>query len=527
MDSTKIRAIIIAVLALFVALYLGIAAATAQIEAILWVLGTVFLAVCILLGKNIWILIPATLSMKGGINALPGMIPPWVFMTMVAGGFFLMRLAIRKQPLRIRWTGMETVLLLVGLTILQAMIRNPVGLRAMGGDTAGGKPYFIFAFAFAAYLTIIMSNPSPKEWRWAVILFITFGILDGLIQALSAVFPGFAQIAVRIYSNVSFDEAMGQGAGYELSERRFGFLAQIGSIMGLVACSYWRPMAAIDLTKPWRALTAGLAIVCTLLSGFRSGAASLFLRFAVGSAIRRKYVDVVVVVIIGMLLIAALVVTDSARSLPFGVQRVLTVLPISINLDGRAESQAYHSADDRFEMWRLALGTERYIQNKFLGDGFQFSAVEINAMAESRLESSRLDSVSFVERSLEVGNYHGFHVETIRFTGVVGLLAATIALLVFARFAWKTIQFHRGSQEWGHVIFVCMPFLIHPFYYWLIFGSYRADYPGLIVMAAMVKVAYMFGFQAQPHSPLQQIADSKPPLGAPRAGLPEKQVVSL
>ena len=38
-DASKLKAIIVAILATFAALYLGIAAATAQIEAIAWVAG--------------------------------------------------------------------------------------------------------------------------------------------------------------------------------------------------------------------------------------------------------------------------------------------------------------------------------------------------------------------------------------------------------------------------------------------------------------------------------------------------------
>ncbi len=487
MDSDKLKAIIIVTLAAFVALYLGIAAATAQGEAVGWVFGGVFLAICLLLGKNVWILIPATLSMKGGINLLPGMIPPWVVMTMATGIFFLLRFALRKQNLKIHWTWMETALLLVGLTIFQALLRNPVGLRALGGDTAGGKPYFLFAFAFVAYFLIVLSDTNLKTWRWAVILYIFFGIADGLIQALSAVSPGFGSVMIRVYSNVTFDEAMGQGIGYDLAERRLGFLGQIGSMLGLIACSFWRPTAALDFTKPWRALTAGLAVICVLLSGFRGTAASLFVRFCVGSAIRRKYLDVLFIGMIGLLLVAFLAVSGTATSLPFGIQRVLTALPIPIEVDSRAQSQADHSSSDRFEMWRLVLASDRYISNKILGDGFQFSAVEINAMAESRQKGSRLTSVTFIERSLEVGNYHGFHVETIRFTGVIGLIAATIALIVFARHAWRAIQVYRNTNLWGYVIFIGMPFLIYPFWYWFIFGSYRADFPQLLAMAAMIK----------------------------------------
>lgn len=504
MDTSRFKIFGILVVAFVFALYLGVAAATAQLEALAWVVGGGFTVVCLLLGKHVWILIPATLSMRGGINLLPGMIPPWVFMTMVAGGFFVLRVAMRKQTVMFHWTWMETTVLLVGLTILQAMLRNPVGLRVLGGDSAGGKPYFLFAFAFAAYYLINASRPNLKTWKWAVILYMVVGICDALIQALSAVSPGFGQVMIRIYSNVSFGDSTGQGVGYDLAERRLGFLGQLGSILGLIACSFWRPTAALDFTKPWRALTAGLAVICVLLSGFRGSTASLFLRFCVGSAIRRKFGDVVLICVIGFVAVSFIAVSDTARSLPFGVQRVLTAVPIPIRVDPRAESQAAHSSGDRFEMWRIVLTSEKYIENKILGDGFQFRASEINAMSEAKLPGSYLNKLSWLEQSIAVGNYHGFHVETIRFTGVIGLLVATLALLTFALFAWRAIQMHRDTPEWGHVIFVSIPFLISPFWYWAVFGSYRADLPQAIAMAAMVKVAYDLGLQKSMTTATQQ-----------------------
>lgn len=496
MDSNKFKLFVFLTLASMFALYLGIAAATAQLEAIAWVTGGTFLVACLMLGKHVWILIPATLSLKGGINLLPGMIPPWVFMTAVTGGFFAIRVATRGQAITFRWTRMETALALIGITLLQAMLRNPVGLRAMGGDTAGGKPYFIFMFAFAAYYLIVISKPDLKSWRWAVILYIVLGIGDGLIQASSAVVPQIAQVVGKIYSNVNFDNAMGQGAGYVISERRFSFLGQIGSILGLIACSFWRPVAALNPAKPWRALTAGLAVICLLLSGFRSGVASLAVRFWVGSVIRRKGLDVVIVGIVAILVVIFIAGSGMSKRLPFGMQRVLTAVPIDMDLDARAESQAENSSEDRFEMWRIALESEKYIQNKILGDGFQFSTLEVNAMSEAMIEGSSFNNVSFVERSLAVGNYHGFHVETIRFTGIVGLMAATFALFVFARYAWFAIQLYRDSDVWGYVIFVCMPFLIWPFWYWFIFGSYRSGFPELLATAAMVRVVYDIGKSA-------------------------------
>ncbi len=508
MDANKIKALVIVVAALFFAVYLGVAAATAQFEALAWIVGALFLTVCFMLGKHVWILIPATLSMRGGLNLLPGQIPVWVFMTMAVAGFFALRVATRRQNITFRWSWMETAILLVGLTIFQAFARNPTGLQALGGDTAGGKPYFLFAFGFLAYYLIANSETNIKTWRWAIILYIAFGIMDGIISAISAVSMEFASVMIRIYSNVSFDAAYGMSGEYDMFERRLGFLGQIGGLLGLIACSFWRPLSAIDLTKPWRAATAGSAVILILLSGFRGTAASLFVRFCVGSIIRRHYLDVAVILLAGTLAISFLAVSGLSRSLPFGAQRVLTVIPIPMDLDPQAIMQADHSSEARFEMWRIALSEERYIYNKILGDGFQLSAREVTAMMEARMPGSRIQHMTFEERALEMGDFHGFHVETIRNTGVIGLIAATFALFVFAGYAWKAMQMFRGDPSWGFAIFVCMPVVIMPFWYWLVFGSYKADFPAVIAMAGMVKIAWLLGREKLAEARLPEVAEA-------------------
>jgi hypothetical protein len=489
MDSSKIKTIVIAVVVGFLALYLGIAAATAQKEAVTWVGAALFLTVCLLLGRNIWLLIPATLAMKGNLNFLPGTPAPWHLMTAVAGGFFLLRIATRRQPLAIKWTWMETSITLVALSILQALARNPVGLSALGSsDVAGGKPYFLFAAAFVAYAIIAMADTDIKGWRWAVILYITFGIGDALISAISGISPAFAMRVLPIYSNVGYEQAVGEAAEFDLAESRYSQIAQLGSVLGLMACTLWRPIAALDIRKPWRILIAGGAVIASLLGGFRGGVGSLFVRFILGSALRKKWLDIVVISFLGMLVLAVLAVSGAVKDLPFGVQRVLSVLPIEV--DGRAAIDADNSAEDRFEMWRSALGSDRYISNKLLGDGFNMSARELQAMRSMTEEGPQLYK-TWTDAALETGAYHGFHVETIRNTGALGLLFATVALFVFMAFAWRAIQQTRNQPYWGMVLFICMPFLIYPFWYWLVYGSYKADFPILIALAGMIKLLHV------------------------------------
>jgi len=86
------------------------------------------------------------------------------------------------------------------------------------------------------------------------------------------------------------------------------------------------------------------------------------------------------------------------------------------------------------------------------------------------------------------GAFHGFHVETIRCTGIVGLVFALVGMGIFFRTAWKMIQYYRNRPEWMYVLYICIPFLVHPFYKMLVFGAYRGDFPMVLAAAGMLKV---------------------------------------
>jgi len=143
----------------------------------------------------------------------------------------------------------------------------------------------------------------------------------------------------------------------------------------------------------------------------------------------------------------------------------------------------------RFRMWRLALSSDRYIKNKWLGDGFQISRDELTARNNFRFGvGARTGGMKQEEMLMAMGSYHGFHVETIRFTGAAGLLAETLALIAFARSAGANVRYFRHHAEWGYVLFVCIPFLIQPLWHWLVWGAYRSEFPTWLALAGMVKL---------------------------------------
>jgi hypothetical protein len=235
-----------------------------------------------------------------------------------------------------------------------------------------------------------------------------------------------------------------------------------------------------------RFLMMATAVGTTVISGFRSSMGLLLIFFVVGSLVRGRVLDLVVAGAIGFVGLAGIMVIGVDK-LPFGAQRILSVLPVGV--DERIKESAQKSSQWRFDMWRLALTTDRYIKNKMLGDGFSFRADELAAAQDAVFGDKRRSAGMKVEDiMLARGSYHGFHVEAIRMTGVLGLVCAIVALGIFFRSAWKHIRYFKGRPEWGYVLFICVPFLIHPFYLMLVFGDYRFGFPDIMIMAGMLKI---------------------------------------
>lgn len=484
MDASKIKALLILIFAALAAVYLGIASATAQFEAIAWVVGVLSVVLAFSLGAKIWVLIPLSLGFSGTINAIPGTPPVYWIATLASVAMLTLRHIMRARELRFRFTILDFAILLQAIAIGQAWLRKPAGMLVFGGDTVGGKNYFLFAFSIVAYLILASIKTNMNIFKKIVIGIIAISLFDGSLMLISQKFPSLAFKMMPIYSGVIFAADADSGSELQLDEVRLMGAKELGSSMGMTALTLYRP---ITLANPANFLgfsLFGCACILVLLSGFRSVIGLFAITYAVSSIVRGKKIDIIIAAMTIPILLSLLVVTDQAKKLPFGVQRVLSVLPI--NVEDRARLDAEKSNDFRFDMWKMALTTDRYIQNKLLGDGFGYSAESQKAAIDAAFGDAR--RAQGMDILMERGSFHGFHVETIRMTGILGLLFAVIGMFIFMKKAINHIKFYRNHTEWRYVLFICIPFLIHPFYYLLVFGSYRSSFPLLIVSAGMLKI---------------------------------------
>jgi hypothetical protein len=490
MDSNKLKVILVVILSAFAAVYLGVAAATNQTEALAWILGGVFVVFVLALGRNVWFLVPAGLLLQGTVNAVPGSPPVWAFGSLIAFSIFAMRFALRKPDFVLRLDMMDFAVILNLLAIIQAYLRNPTSFLMLGGDLAGGKPYAVFAVAIMAYFFLSTLRTDLSSFRTAILAMVCATLADGVLSLAAEYIPPLAAFVLPIYSNVNFAVAeTGQAFSVDLSEARGGgSLAGIGETLAIVLLCFSRPIRCLLPTHPFRLFLFMLAIGLVLISGFRSIAAYIFVMYVTVALIRRNYIDIGAVVIAAFLGIAVLAMSGFAEKLPFGAQRVLSAVPF-VKVDEKAKLSGDESSEWRFEMWRLALTTDRYIQNKLLGDGFAMSAREMRAQLDAAqgyaMGAADLDRI---EGFMLRGSFHGFHVETIRFTGAIGLLAAVIAMFVFMRKAWQLLMHYRGRPIFGFVAFLAVPYVIYPFWALLVFGAYRSEFPQFLAAAGLLKM---------------------------------------
>jgi hypothetical protein len=493
MDSQKIKVILIVFLSAIAAVYLGIAAATAQTVAILWVVGVLGVVFILALGKNVWLLIAAGASLGGGLNFIPGSPKLWWIAMATTAFIFTLRFAMRRtHEFTWRFNVMDLAILIHIAMLAQAFLRNPVGLSIFGGSAdgmIGGKPYVLHAFAIICYVLLSMVPGNIKTIKTAAIIMISCAFFDGAAGLIGTLVPAVAMIGLPIYSGFSFGVAQ-TGEAANASEGRVTEGKQVGESLGRAAFTLFRPLSTLNPFNLLGFTMMSTAVLSVLISGFRSAMGYLVIYFVVGSLLRRKIIDIFLASAVAVVGLCSLLFIGT-ENLPHGAKRILTVLPIPGLVDEQIKESAENSTDWRVEMWILALTTDRYIHNKMLGDGFGMRKDEMSAAIDAVFgDKRRAAGMDMQENLMARGSYHGFHVQTIRMTGYVGLFMTLVIMGVFFRHAWSHIQYFKGRPEWGYILYICVPFLIYPFYAMLVFGDYRFGFPDFILMAGFLKMLW-------------------------------------
>ena len=483
MDASKIKAIIAAILATFAALYLGISAATAQLETIAWVMGMGTLSVCLLLGRRIWLLLPFMAALQLTLM-IPGQPTTLILAQLLILSFSVLMLLSRKLPFYFVFTELEFLALLLILCVFQVYARNPVGVNILGGDSVGGRPYILFGITTLTGLLLCGLRVPPKELYLAMKLSIAGGLLNfviGLIGWLNPAFGVWFGAASKIIT-----EEIGVTAPEMAGRINFIVFVPITLANWVSSCS--NPLTAIF--KPRWIPLIFLSFAFAAASGYRNVIGAVGLTYLVGVFYHGRFVSVLIAGIMGAATLALLAIVNLIMPLPAKAQRSLSFLPGT--WEQRYVLESKNSNDWRTEIWEEVLLTDRWIENKWIGDGLGFTAREFaaqQAMSERKNYTVGISGFdAHRENILANGDYHSGPVSAVRTVGYVGLLLMALIQIRLAMHAHRLIIRCKGTEWFPVALFFGIPIVWMPIFFWLIFGGFAIDGPAILMAIGMLRL---------------------------------------
>jgi hypothetical protein len=483
MNSSNINFILILLLAMFAALYLGITSATAQIETVIWVFGAISFTVCLLLGKRIYLLIPL-LTSSALVLPLPGTFSSGFISHFVFIVFAIVLILLRRLTMRIKFTELEFWMLIITASVIQAYVRNPVGLNIFGSGTIGAKPYAVFAMSTicAALISNLVINPKDlKLWTY---LSMAGSITNFIVGVISYMIP-----SVGYYLGATFMADVGGRERHFDGAFRVTFVRNLSHHIAIWVSSRKSPLTACFSPKWLPLILFGFTLAA--LSGYRAQLLLAGLTFFVGVCYQGGLKSVILSFLLGWVGLLMLMVINTTTPLPLNIQRSLSVIPGT--WDKSLMKETSESSDWRVEMWIEALTTDRWIRNKFFGDGLgftkqQFAQIRAQDTVERNNSRSRTGLTEQQESFLINSNYHSGPVHTIRTIGYVGLVILLMAMIRLAVHAHRQIQRCKGTEWYSTALFLGIPLIVTPVFWTFVIGTFEEAAVGVMMGIAIIRL---------------------------------------
>ena len=369
------------------------------------------------------------------------------------------------------------MLLLAGC-IVQVYLRHPVGLNLLGADVVGARPYFMASAAFLSSILLGNIVVRPGEIRQAFWLSM-IGSLFGMILYELRVKLGGGPAAFQ--QGTQIDDEQGSS--------RIGILAGLSGVVAKISVSFISPTRA--LLHPIWAPVILFALAAAAMSGYRNSVANVGLILLVGLAYRSGGIAVIVSLVASALALGLLAFVNVVSPLPGNIQRALSPFPGT--WEERHVDSAEESTEWRVDMWKEALFTDYWIQNKILGDGLGFTRRELLMMEELEAGGRSLDNrgsglTSQQESMMISGGYHSGPVMTVRTIGYVGLGILILGMIRMAVHAHRQIIRCRGSEWFPLSLYFGIPTIVLPPFFVFVFGDFGNGVASLFLSYGMISL---------------------------------------
>ena len=432
------------------------------------IVGAVFAgSICHLLGGRIWLLLPFMMALNYSLP-LPGAPNTGLLAQVVVIGFLTLFIMARAIPVTWEFGELEIWCLLLLCCVVQVYLRNPVGLNMFGGSTVGGKAYVLFAVSFLCAALLSRLRINPHDLRWWIRLSLIGSLLNFLIGGATALTGGDARTLAS-----------------DGRATRVGFVRGISSTLSLWIASHMSPLRAA-LHPVWAPLVL-LTLAGAAFSGFRNQIALVGLTYLVGLCYRGAFRQVSKAVALGVVLLALLAVVNQTTPLPPNIQRALSFLPGT--WEERYVKDASNSTEWRVEIWKAVLTNERYLTNKWFGDGLGFTVKQLERMERGARTMGRSSGFDAQRESILInGDYHSGPLHTIRVIGFVGLGILLLGFFRLAIHAHRQIRRCRDTEWFPVALFMGIPLIYGPIFWVFIFGAFAGGASMLFMGTALVRI---------------------------------------
>ena len=366
-------------------------------------------------------------------------------------------------------------LTLFGLALALAMLVHGFGMRIAGSTSYGGKTYIFLFMAMFAYRAVRGISLDLRQARRIVVCIVLAAMIPAVCQLVIYVRPGLYGVLDSFVETSGF-YLLGATANTTSEHARWQAMAGFATMVWVFGVALFALRRRFTLV-----VVLGLAVVMSLLSGFRAVAGGLIIMsmavFLYTSRVRgMAFIGLLLAGGVGYAMLAIV-----GPHLPYTFQRSLSFVPL-IHWDVVAVTDATDSWTWRLDVWKIC--ASHLSENLLIGRGLLLEDVYQHAW----LQAAYYNSPEFYYAS------HGYHngpLALLLDTGILGLVGFLLFQVGMARNGiayMKRIGSSADRFMHGYLLALVVTTVYGILAYYLLFGDIIQTLPQLVITGMMIRL---------------------------------------
>jgi hypothetical protein len=367
------------------------------------------------------------------------------------------------------------LLFLAGVVVLTAYARGGLGSRIFGSASYGGRNYFYIFGAIMGYFALAAVRiPMAKASRTAL-LYCVSGVTYLLAHIVFILGPAFYFLfyvfgAEYVGSQATVDSGIDPGAVVRFG----GISAACAAVVGCLLLR-WGIRGIFSFAHPWRMTVLVVAVLLSLLGGFRGDMIILGLIFLCQFFVEGLWRTRFLALLAGFGVLAGVMLFAFSDRLPLAAQRAVSFLPVKIDPGIRADAE--QSVEWRLQMWRILWPQiPKYL---LVGKGY---AIDPNEMYFASLPGA--SGGIEAEVSLVSGDYHSGPLSTIIPLGLGGMIGLLWLLGAGIKVLYRNYRYGDPALHYVNVFFLAI-FIAQTIFFLTVYGAFSGQLFGFTGLLGM------------------------------------------